>query len=265
MNLKKILILALWVTRLSAEEVVRLEYIPHSPVEQVSTLSIDLHDSLPGSKMQWTATQALTAQVTIQGKTGSIPLDLSFVLKSMKVEALANGDKIADFSNLQRVQANRLKNRPLLLTVDDASDLQIDPQVFELLKSELPALRAIPIASMLQEWFHPVFALAGKDLKLGSTYSVPTTLSGHPATFAYEIKSITDSAVMASVQGTVTSNEGNLDLNGTVTGDVLWNRENALVCQANLFYRFTGGIKIGDNVWSLNLDIKNQIESTPKK
>lgn len=278
MSLKKILITVLLFSSLSAEESVRLEYLPQSPVEQVSTLSIDFHDSLIGSKVHWNATQALTAQVTIQGRTGSIPLDLSFVLKNMKIEVTANGEKIADFPNLQWAQANRLKNRPLRLIVDDSSDLQIDPQTLRLLNDELPALMALPIASLLQEWFHPVFALAGKDLQLGSTYSVPSTLSNTPTTFEYEIKSITDSAVMASVQGVLTTKEINfpfelndlinaagLVLNGTVTGDVLWNRENALVCQANLQYHFTGSIKMGDNAWSLNLDIKNQIESTPKK
>lgn len=265
---------------LCGQEVIRLEYLPEHPVEQSSILDIHIHNQLPGLKFNAVATQTLNATVAIDEGLASPPFTLLFLLKAIQLELKVNDRDVEalhenDPKTLQWAQVNRLKNRPIKLSVDETFLVRSDAEELKRLLIELPVLQSIPIDLFLGEWFHPVFALAGKELKAGKSYQVETAIAGNKVSLHYEIKSITDSAILAHVTGKMEpkerelvlpqqENSAKLSLEGSVNGDVLWNRENALLCQATLFYDFGGQMRIAEAEWPLHVEIKNQLESIPK-
>lgn len=280
MNVKFLFLSLFFVSTIFAEEIVHLEYLPERPVEQSSILDINIHNQLPGLKFNAAATQTLNALITIQEGPSQPPFNMLFRLKGVEIAVKVNDRDTELFTGndpktVQWAQVNRLKNRPLTLSVDETNLVSSHIEELKHLFRELPALQSVPIDLFLGEWFHPVFALAGKDLKVGKSYQVDTDLSGNKAVLQYEIKSITDSAVLAHVTGKMAAKEQELTLllpgnsarllvEGNVNGDVLWNRDNALVCQATLYYQFQGQIHMADAEWPLHLEIKNQLESIPK-
>lgn len=271
----------------AADKFVHLQYLPNVPVLQISELKIEMVQALPGSKIDGEDRQTIKALVSIASDqpnqtAAQPPLDLLFVLKSYAVELKANGHSVQFHSEEpeklpHQVQSYKMVDRPLRLHIDKDFNLKTDTGEFQAVFSELPALKEIHIENFLLEWFQHLFALAGKNLSIGSTFQVPTLGDQMESVITYEIKSITDQEVKADFNGQIGSKSLQLagqiqldgkkqsgvdmTLSGETTGNVTWNRQNALVYQFQAHHVIRGVLKIGEWAWTLSLNLTHHMES----
>lgn len=260
--------------QLHADESVRLQYQPNIPIELTSQLELQMDEVLPGFKLAGTSLQTTQADVSLVGESTDIPFlnlpfDLQFTLKSIQVDLLANNVK-AGFStsqpsnSMQLAQAQRLVNFPIKLHFDEKGMLAENNLELQKAFAEFPVLGQIHLDKFLQEWFEPLTTLAGFELVVGSKFQ-RERMNGSFVT--YEIITIDEEGVEAKFNGPIARNQiplGNrpktyLDLNGVFEGHVIWNRENALLCNVQAVYEYQAILKEEDSSWTMKFVIKHNL------
>ncbi len=273
----------------AAEAPVQLQYLPHVPVMQTHTLQAEMSDALPGYKLDGEAVQSLSAVVTLKSDAPELPLthppfDLQFVLKDIHLELNANDVGIQVDSKTPHsplaAQSKELINHPITLHIRPDGSLDSSSAELQKLFADMPGVKDLHLEGIWYEWFLSIFALAGKELATGNLYAIETQGGNLPKVLNYRITAIDEKEVKAELKGSLEAKvmkieglfaldgkqQGNIELNlsGMVQGNASWDRQNALLCQLNAHYIYTGVLKIGDSAWTLNLNLKQQLDSKPQ-
>lgn len=277
-----------------AEQPVKLQFSPHVPVEQTNELTIELHQSLPGVKLDASSHEVFKAVVKITGdETGapivSPPLDVSYTLKDMKIDLNIN-DKAVRYhtsepaQSVEVAQLAKLIDKPIPLHFGEGFALSKENPELSKLISDLPVLEEIDFGEVLKELFIYVFSLAGKELKVGSNFHVdfPTDLTaGIPIQVNYEVVKIDDQVVQANMTANIDAKNMKLDqklelengkpeevsmsLTGKITGLATWNRKEALIHQTESTFKLIGSLKIAELEWPISVNGSINIKSVPVK
>jgi hypothetical protein len=203
------------------------------------------------------------------------PLEVSYVLKKMDVQILANGLKAgfnttSDSHSFSGALNARLIGQPVQLHFDALRNLKTNPH-FDKKLAELPLLEDLNLKDFLVDWFQHIFALLGKDLTLGSSHKIALKDGVHPATFYYTITNVTDEKIEADLKGFVEAQGIKIDgqkcpgaeinLKSKISGHLNWDRKNAFVHQLESRSNCSGTLKIADAFWSLNMQMKHHFQS----
>jgi hypothetical protein len=279
---------------LSGAEAVRLQYIADSPVLETDELKVSVDQLLPGVKLDLQALQSMQSTLKIiSEQSGSPvsqpPLDMEFILKGMKISLRGNGLSVsydaADPGNsIDMLQISRLLDRPIHLHLNKDHVLEGNTKELELLLKELPILQQLQGISFLQEFFQHLFALAGMDLEPGKQFQKKIDTEGsatQPTIWNYEVTSITDEEVFAKVSATINPKSLKLGVSaegenktgfgvelvflGTVSGNLAWKRQNALLYRMNVEHLYKGSLKFGGQEWSITATVTQNSTSTPFK
>lgn len=200
---------------LGADQPVRLQFT-NTPVEQTNELAIEMHQSLPGIKLDANSQEAFRAIVKLVGEDSyspitQPPLELNYTLKEMKIDLNINGKPVRyhtsePAASVEVAQLSKVIDKPIPLRFTEG--FALDPKNKELQKliQDYPVLDEINFDEVLRELFIYVFALAGKDLTVGSNFQVkfPADItSGVPIYLNYEITKIDDQAIQANMSGNI--------------------------------------------------------------
>ena len=263
---------------------VRLQYAPHVPVVQNTVLTLSMNQSLPALKLDTEAMQNLRAQLTLVSDQREVsvpqpPLDMLFVLRGLNINLKANGEAISfdsskPGSTLMMAQVAKMIDRPIKLHFNDDFSVNGETQDLEAILRELPVLRELEPMALFQELFQHLFALAGKDLSIGDQIlrTVPQNKTG-PSSYEYVVTAITDQEIQAALNGRIeprtitlnkvlkmdekTEEKVELSVSGTVSGRVSWNRQNAMIYNAQIEHVFSGVLKIADWEWKLTAKLNS--------
>lgn len=268
--------------RLQAEPPVKLQFTPQVPVVQTNEVVIEMRQSLPGVKLETTSREVFQAVVkVIDDQTGMAiaepPIDLSYMLKNAKIELKINDREVKYDTQepavtVESAELSKLVDKPIKLRFEEGFALaQENPELTKLL-NDFQVLQDIDLRGVLKEIFIYVFALAGKDLKVGANFQVdfPSDLTANvPIRVNYEVVKIDDQIIQANMTASIDAksiklekslelHSGKLEeiamsLNGKVTGKATWNRSNALLHDTDTAFTLTGTLKIAQLEWPLNV------------
>ncbi len=276
---------------LGADQPVRLQFT-NTPVEQTNELAIEMHQSLPGIKLDANSQEAFRAIVKLVGEDSyspitQPPLELNYTLKEMKIDLNINGKPVRyhtsePAASVEVAQLSKVIDKPIPLRFTEG--FALDPKNKELQKliQDYPVLDEINFDEVLRELFIYVFALAGKDLTVGSNFQVkfPADItSGVPIYLNYEITKIDDQAIQANMSGNIDvkgmklenklvleggkEEEAQMSLSGKITGTATWNRKDALIHQTDSQFVLKGNVKIAELEWPINVTGDIKIKSKP--
>lgn len=267
---------------LSSEKTARLQYQPDLPVDLDSTLTLSVSQSLPGFSLSSRAKQNIEATLTVTSDQSDLllfhpPFDLTFILKSLKINLQANdAEMLFDSgqmeSSLYLSQLSTIINRPIRIHFDTHFKMQSRSQDLHQMAEKLPVLQEIDPESLLVELFLHLFSLAGKELTVGQTFQ--KDLGDHPIPaipqrIDYTITSIDDYTIQATMTGDIGKIKfqlkglmpmelGQLEpvdvsVSGTMNGNIKWNRDNAMLYELEMSYDTSGMFKIGEWEWMMHV------------
>jgi hypothetical protein len=265
-------VLNLCMHALVLSEPVRLQYVPSIPVQQTSKLTIEVHESLPVLNLTSKARQIVKFDLTVGSGNGSaltqqVPLNLSFSLKDIFVDLCVNQEEMtfepkAKQSAIPLIQLSELIDKPLHFEID-AKGCVIDEA-----------------KDYLEDLVRPLFVAINKDLEVGSTFQQTCTNSSLPllpVTWNYEVKEITERDIVASISGTIdskqiilaipvklenhTAEQVEMIVKGTLSGEISWNRANALLYGLQTECRYQVELKAGEMKWDLQASIEHKMSS----
>lgn len=257
-------------------EPLQLNYLPNVPVHLKSTVEWHMGNPLPNHLIDTLGTQVVATDLLLKGETGipqqNPPFNLIVTLKNLQLDTVTNGipagfSTPSPSSSLPLAQVQRLLNRPIPLLFDAKGVILEKNDSFQQIYKELPALQKMRLTAILTEWFNPLFALAGKELKVGAKYSVELEKNAFTPHFEYEVIEINDQEVKAQFTGQVDKTDVNLatlqtclNLTGTIKGQVTWKRQNALLCNTQAHYEVSCTIKRNEATWTLHTLIDHQMQ-----
>lgn len=271
---------------------IRLHYLPNIPVLQTSNITVDVHESMPVLNLTSTTNQMAKSElVAIQGESQSpaaAPAGVIFCLKDIFIDLGINNEHATFDPRTHKgavplMQLSRLISRPIHFLINQEGILVPDSQQIKGLMKELPALKEIGFESMLHEFLFSIFALVGKDLKLGSTFiQKPSWKSSKtfPDEITYKIVRITDQEIVASIEGicvplkTVLEKKINIgkeavdvemEAYGAFSGEVSWNRGNAMLYQMQTKYICNAQLQADKMHWGMNINISQQVTTSLSK
>lgn len=268
---------------------VTLQYLPNTPLTQVTDLTVEIHQMLPGLELNTRGKQLLITQVYIDSEedisVSHLPITIVIVPKKLKIDLNVNDETISfdsdrPVSSVYIAQFSKMIDRPIKLHIGDDRLIQAESQDLAQLDKELPLLKEFNIEIFLKELFQHQFALVGEKLKQDKTYTVKydaEALPYVPSKVNYTITSINDESIDATIKGQLrerkislnaqvqvddkTSEDVEITFSGEMQGYVKWDRENALRHQLHLEYSYHGIIKIGHWEWKLEAELKVENES----
>ena len=266
-----------------------LQYLPNTPLTQVTDLTLDIHQLLPGLELNTRGKQLLITQVYIDSEedisVSHLPITIVIVPKKLKIDLNVNDETISfdsdrPVSSVYIAQFSKMIDRPIKLHIGDDRLIQAESQDLAQLDKELPLLKEFNIEIFLKELFQHQFALVGEKLKQDKTYIVKydaEALPYVPSKVNYTITSINDESIDATIKGQLrerkislnaqvqvddkTSEDVEITFSGEMQGYIKWDRENALRHQLHLEYSYHGIIKIGHWEWKLEAELKVENES----
>jgi hypothetical protein len=283
-------VLNLCMHALVLSEPVRLQYVPSIPVQQTSKLTIEVHESLPVLNLTSKARQIVKFDLTVGSGNGSaltqqVPLNLSFSLKDIFVDLCVNQEEMtfepkAKQSAIPLIQLSELIDKPLHFEIDAKGCVIDEAKEIEKNSAAFPALRDIPLKDYLEDLVRPLFVAINKDLEVGSTFQQTCTNSSLPllpVTWNYEVKEITERDIVASISGTIdskqiilaipvklenhTAEQVEMIVKGTLSGEISWNRANALLYGLQTECRYQVELKAGEMKWDLQASIEHKMSS----
>lgn len=268
---------------------IKLTYLPATPVLQTSELSIEIDESMPILHLASKAKQVLKMEVTAAAQPGATrltqpPIDLTVVLKDVFVDLFVNQEEAAFDPRVERSptslkEISKLIDKPIHLKVNEQNAIIIAPNDLQTLKRELPALNDIGIELLFGELLQHHFALLGKELTIGAKFQEPfarDSASPLPETIDYEIVSITDKDVIASIKGNIKPKEFQLkspikfddkeepillSYSGSLKGEGTWNRQNAMLFQMKTDYTYLALLKAGPMQWKMQVILHHKLSS----
>lgn len=246
-----------------------LKFSPEKAVHHTTQASFDVKNVFPGISMKGEETLKGTLEIITPAAT--MPsFDLKFVLGSLKIVLKANGE-VLEFdsedqgSSIYLSQLAQMVEKEIVLHVDDRGQVAIKEGAPLLLEEQLPLLKMIQMDALLQEMFAHPFVLVGEELEEGKTYlrTFSKAEPPFPHELNYMITEIDEYQVKGEIAGSLEprtlSFEQNDTLkaivNGTVNGQVTWNRDNALLYAVALDYAYSAKFFLGKKEWLVAVDV----------
>lgn len=287
-------ILALLLTMLfasvlhAADPAVRLQYLPGVTVKHNCTMTFSLKELQPGLNINSQAKQKMEFLTSISSDHLDIPitqppLTLNFTLKNLSVDLVTNKvSRIFDTKNpnsLMIKQVSEIIDKPIPLHFGPEFVMESSPEIENLLK-KFPMMRKLRPEFFLAQLLEPLFALAGKDLAVGTKFQHKTpndAISPLPSVLNYQVTEINDQDVSATFDGKIEEKLLSLTipfklndrqekvevvLSGTQKGEILWNRKNALLYNLKANFLYSALLKIGEFDWMIHMDLEQALEST---
>jgi hypothetical protein len=267
-----------------------LTFQPNLPVVLNSKVILEVSQSLPGLSLSMRGAQSFSALMSLHNDSGlpitRPPFELTFTLKSIKIDLNANDEKISFDSNtkdasLYLSQLAHLLDRPIQIKIADHFEVQGDNQALWQFINELPMLKEVNSQNLLAELFLHLFALGGHDLAVGQTYLrclQENAISSLPERIEYKVTAIDDYHVIADISGKIEKRKLQLKgfvhlgenaqtpleatLLGALSGNVIWNRDNAMLYQLKMEYDYSVMWKIGDWEWMMKVFIQVHNKTT---
>lgn len=258
----------------------KLQFIPNIPVEQTITIDIDMHQTLPGFKMDANSKQDLKSTLKILSEQSDVPItqgpvDLIYTLKDINVEMTINDKQINYHSkdpaqSVETAQIAKMIDRPVRLQLDEKFQLNTESPDLKKVIKEFPQLQKVNFDKIIQEMFVYLFGFANKNLKPGASYTVNLAnelLPGMPAAVTYTIDKIENDTVYATISGSIAvadkvlenkllvgekEEELLLNVKGKISGQGQWNQNNALLNLIDTHFKASGNIKINGLEWPFN-------------
>lgn len=260
---------------------IRLHFLPGVPAQLTSTLSIEMNESLPVLNLTSSTKQMIKSDlVAIQGQSqapAAPPAGIIFSLKDLFIDLKVNKESTAFDPRTERgavplMQLSKILHKPLYMVLNKDGELIPDPQQIEGISKEFPALQEIDFETLLNEWFVYIFALINQDLEEGATYHQKMRWMhefAFPDEISYTIKKITDKEVISSIEGRVPSavkvieNDGKsakvrVEADGVLTGEISWDRNNAMFCDFHTQYICHAKLKDDDKEWELHISMTHK-------
>lgn len=268
----------------------KLQFIPNVPVEQTVIIDVDMHQSLPGFKMEAVSKQDLKATLKMPSEQGDVPITqgpavLVFTLKDLNVDMKINDKAISYHAknpaqSVETAQIAKVIDRPVRLELDEMLQLNENNPDLKKVLEELPQLQKINYEKIVKEMFIYLFAFANKNIKPGSTYTInlPSELvPGMPVSLTYTIDKIEDDIIYATLSGVLSAvnkplenklkigngveEEVFLNMKGKISGRGQWNQENALIHDISTDFKASGNLKINNLEWPLGIKGKINVKS----
>lgn len=284
--LYRIILLLLVGGCLSAE--VELTFLPNKTVKQESTLTIELQQYLPSVRLNATMEQKLLADVKIVDRSdlpvSRPPINMLFTLRDLSVHLSAN-DKEAEYevnkpsTSLFLAEIHDMIDEPIKLRFDDQFRLMSDTPGLVQLSKELPILSQVHPQSLIEELFQHQFALAGRSLEQGKSYTIDfdDMVGVQPHSITYTVIDINDKEIIATMKGEIPTSSMNMEveipigdvmhdvvrfvINGEFSGTVRWSRSNALQYTLDAVTSYHGVYKIAEWEWTMDLNIKHRVST----
>ena len=275
----------------AADQSIKLQYALQDPVQLLNTNSLEISQSMPGLKLNSTSQQFIKATLSIEAphhaaNISQPPFDALLRIQAFRVNISANQDNITFDSSqpgnsMLLAAISKILERPIRIHVD--KKLNFDRNSEDVLKilNDIPTLKEIDAYHFLEAILQPMFAMAGKNLQVGSKFQnniVLGLVGSFPATLNYEVTGITDNQVLATINGEFEpqtiklkslmeiddkkSEQAELSISGTITGEAAWGIQNALLFNLKNHYQYNGVLKIGDLEWPFTADFKTNLSTS---
>jgi len=269
---------------------VELTYLPNRPVTQESHIHVKLYQSLPGIKIDASMDQRLAATLTIVDRSDLPvtlpPINMLFTMKKMQVDLESNGTKISydvksPETSLFLAEVNDIINKPVKLHFDENFQLFGDTPDISQLSKELPILGDLQPSAFINELFQHLFSLAGKQLEEGEVYTIEPSdesIGLPPKQINYTIKKIDEDTITAIFNGDIKEKKYDMDVEikigednqeivgfstkGKLTGEVSWNRKNALNYTLHSETNYIGHFNIASWEWLMEVSLVHDVTST---
>lgn len=268
----------------AAEKKAHLQFVPNTPVNLSSEATIEVNQSLPGLSLSTRGKQSLKATLSISGNHNDLPithapLDLTFILKHLKISVRANEEELTFDSedieaSLYLNQLSKIIEQPIRLHFGKNFKLESGSEEFQQTMKTLPVLQEVNPEALLMDLFLHLFALGGENLTEGAVIvrqfeglDIPSL----PQKVEYTITSIDDYHIHARMIGNIEKQSFslggksqpsdkeeelvNVSLNGTMEGKGRWNRDNAMLYDLEMHYIYTAMFKLGAWEWMMNANI----------
>lgn len=285
-------VLSIFSSNLLAVGPVKLTLIPGVVIQQVSEFSIDIEEALPRLPLVTKGKQVLKLEVIASPQAGTekldhLPIELTVTLKDIFVDLLVNKEEAAfdnrgERSAVALKELSRLIDRPIRFKVGELGIMmEARPDDLRKIFRELPALSGIGINSFFEELLQHHFVLVGKELSVGAkfeeSFATDSNDSPLPATIEYEIVQITDKEIFASMKGRIVERQVQLKqtvkvdreekdkilltYSGTLKGEAVWNRNNAMIFNQKTYYSYDVFLQEGDMKWKMQVGLTHKLSS----
>lgn len=266
---------------LEGAETTRVVFAADRPVSLQSQARFEMQQSFPGFSLSTKGEQTIRAACSIQHtqKTPiqAPPFNGMFSLKQIAISLEANDQKIAFDSNSSQDKGPfylkhlvEILNQPMPFQVVEDGACEINsPQRLSLIDRVAP-LQELNIKTFISCLLIESFLLAGEELTKGKEFTRSYTIPAFPKEILYTVSNIDDYHVYVDFAGeleksafalTRTMNIGReevpvtIKLNGSVEGKGRWNRDHALLFEAEMHYTYTAQLSAGPLQWMTHFDM----------
>lgn len=266
------------------EKKAHLQYLPTTPVNLNSEVTIEVNQSLPGLSLSTRGNQTIKAILSVNGNQSDLPithppLDLTFILKHLKISLRANDEELTfDSEDLESSfylsQVSKMIERPIRLHFGEEFKLESGSGELQQTMRELPVLQEVNPGALLMDLFLHLFALGGEELTEGKVIERKfegLDIPSLPSKVEYTISSIDDYNIHVAMKGNIEKQSFslsgkvqvndkddelvNVTLNGTMEGKGKWNRDNAMLYDLEMHYTYTAMFKLGEWEWMMNVGV----------
>lgn len=288
MKILPLLLTVLFASFLHAgDPAVRLQYLPGVTLKHNCNITFSIKELQPGLNINSQAKQKIEFLTSISSDHLDIPitqppLTLNFTLKNLSVDLVTNKvSRIFDTKNPNSLifkQVSEIIDKPIPLHFGPGFVMENSPEIENLLK-KFPLLRNLRPEFFLAQLFEPLFALAGKDLTVGTKFQhkIPNdAVSPLPSILNYQVTEINDQDISATFDGKIEQKLLSLTipfklndrqekievvLSGTQKGEIHWNRKNALLYNLKTNFLYSALLKIGEFDWMIHIDLEQELDS----
>lgn len=283
------ILIALAFTFNTYSEQAQLIYLPNTPVLLHSIFSAELEQSPPNLSFKSTLHQELEASILLNNPANlpiaEGPLDMTFKLLDLKVDLQANN--ISTHFNAKKPETSLflaeikdILNRPLRIYFDHSLHMRPETTELQQLAKELPILSNMHPQSLVEELFQHLFSLAGKKLSVGDSFTIVGETPSPditPQIINYQISDIDNKHIKARLIGSIklpptplkttiqsadkTKMTAMLNLKGEMEGEIIWQRNNALIHELQIKAVYQGSINGEQSKWPIRLELKHSLNS----
>lgn len=281
------LALALPISVMAAPSAIRLGYLTDHPVDQTSSLTVEIEQHRDRGVTTSSARQEIQATLNIPGSSNqvvkSLPVNLTVDLQALKVGSNAGGHTIAFDSNRPGespflAEVSKLIGRSVTFSVDEDLQIGVESPEFVRFLRQLEQIGGFRAGGLFSQVLQNLFALAGQNLQVGTEVTRQFALGGDQdvsMNVVYRVADITDKEVRAVVSGGFDAVEieqagfggpqGDaqvaLSLEGRVEGKATWSRKNALVYRTRIDYIYNGVLTVNGVETPLEVRLRHEDQS----
>lgn len=264
------------------EASVKLQFLPNVPVTQTDEVNIEMHQTLPGFKLDAKSKQVFQTEMKIISDlpVAQPPLNLLITVKDVSIDMNINDTPFAyktkegdSAQSEEGAQLSKVVNRPINLRFGEKFKMEDKNPELDKLMEQLPVLEELNFDEVLKEIFMYMFALSGKDLQVGTTsiIEIPTEFGTNvPLIVTATVSKIDDTAVYANFVGNLNAvdvpmeneivlpdnktEKVTMSVSGKFNGTGKWNRENALLHDIQTQFDISGKVKASGLEWPLSVN-----------